>query len=573
MAWTTLGAVRALIAATVSGALLATAAPAQAGDPVMPLSEVRSGMRCTALTVIRGTEITSFDVEVIDVVAGASPTGSPRILVRASGPAVDETGVASGFSGSPIYCDGRVIGAIAQGTGDYGNKVVLATPIEEILGEAPDPPSGARASARGRDLGTPLTIGGLSPALGAKVVAAARRAGRPVLAAPAGPLGSFPPQTLRPGSAVSAAFASGDVALAAIGTVTYTDADRVWAFGHPLEGAGARSLLLQDAYVFTVIGNPNGFDPAVSYKLAAPGHTLGTLTNDAPAAVVGRTGAAPRTIPVRVVSEDLDSGRAETLDLQAADEWPLGFPSGQSPLSLAAPLGLAQGINIVARGLPSRLSARMCLRIELAERSEPIRFCNRYVAESVGGDTGAAGLPLSDLSSALALLESYNFGPLAVEHVEANVEVRRGLRLAFIRRVSVPRRVRRGQRMLVSVLARRVDGEGRRFRFRIRVPRSLRPGVYELRLAGSGPDLGGDEFVIDLGDLFSADEEEEDAGDPGATSVSALARQIEGIERYDGVSADFVRSGRNRAVDGVERAFRDPDLRLAGRGSARFRVR
>lgn len=562
---------RALAAVLSAGAVLAAAVPAQAGDPVMPLSEVRSGMRCTGFSVIRGTDISSFDVEVLDVVAGASPSGTPRILVRGSGPAVDETGLGSGFSGSPIYCDGRVIGAVAQGTGDYGNRVVLATPIEEILGEAPDPPRGARHVAPARGLAAPLTISGLSPSLGARVVAAARGAGRHVLAAPAGPLGSFPAQDLRPGASVSAGFASGDLSIAAIGTVTYTDGDRVWAFGHPLEGAGARSLLLQDAYVFTVISNPGGFDPAVSYKLAAPGHTLGTLTNDAPAAVVGRTGPAPRTVPVRVVTEDLDSGRSDALELSAADEWPLGFPSGQSPVSLAAPLALVQGATRVARGLPSRVSARMCLRIELEERSVPIRFCNRYVAAAIGGDTGGLGLPLSDLTSALALLESYSFGPLTVMQVEANVEIRRGLRLAYLRRATVPRRVRRGSRMPVVVTARGVDGVLRRIRFGIRVPRSLRPRVYELRLAGSGPDLGGDELVIELEDLFGAGDEE-DAGDPGATSVKALAAQIEGLERYDGIGAGFVPSGRNRAVEGVERAFRHDDLRFAGRARARFRV-
>ena len=84
--------------------------------------------------------------------------------------------------------------------------------------------------------------------------------------------------------------------LGAVGTVAYVDGDRVWAFGHPLEGAGARALLLQDAYVFRVINNPNAArSPAATYKLAVAGHDLGTLTNDAFTAVVGRIGALPRT--------------------------------------------------------------------------------------------------------------------------------------------------------------------------------------------------------------------------------------------------------------------------------------
>src|SRR5215210_8481216 len=130
-----------LLAAVVATASLAGAAPqvARAGDPVMPLSELRPGMRCTGYSVIRGTEITSFDVEIVDVVSGdASSNDGPRILVRLSGPAIDQTGVGPGFSGSPIYCrDGsgtaRNAGAISESIGSFGGKTVLATPIEEIL--------------------------------------------------------------------------------------------------------------------------------------------------------------------------------------------------------------------------------------------------------------------------------------------------------------------------------------------------------------------------------------------------------------------------------------------------------
>ncbi|MGH2847699.1 MAG: SpoIVB peptidase S55 domain-containing protein, partial [Thermoleophilaceae bacterium] len=118
----------------LSLALCASApAAARAADPIMPLSEVRSGMSCTGLSVIRGTEIASFDVEVLDVIADDPAHGGPRILIRVSGPAVDDTGIGPGFSGSPILCDGRNAGAISEGLGEYGNHVALATPIEEIL--------------------------------------------------------------------------------------------------------------------------------------------------------------------------------------------------------------------------------------------------------------------------------------------------------------------------------------------------------------------------------------------------------------------------------------------------------
>ena len=108
-----------LVNVLLAVAFFALAAPAAAAPPIMPLSEVRSGMRCTGLSVVRGTAISSFNVDVIDVVAGDASTDTPKILVRASGPAVDATGIGFGFSGSPILCPDsagvrRTAGAISE---------------------------------------------------------------------------------------------------------------------------------------------------------------------------------------------------------------------------------------------------------------------------------------------------------------------------------------------------------------------------------------------------------------------------------------------------------------------------
>src|SRR3954452_5748350 len=204
---------------------LAFAAPAQAGDPIMPLSQVHRGMHCTGYSVIKGTDISSFDIDVIDVTEDG-------ILFNASGPAVDETGIGEGFSGSPIYCKdsqgvARNIGAIAAGIGDYGNHKGLATPIENMLAAPVTAPGRSAAKAKlpagARPLLAPLTISGLSPALQARLTAAARRAGRAVITTPPAAAAVFPPQVLRPGSSLGVGLSSGDIAISAIGTVTYTD--------------------------------------------------------------------------------------------------------------------------------------------------------------------------------------------------------------------------------------------------------------------------------------------------------------------------------------------------------------
>src|SRR3954447_10497933 len=153
-------------------ATLLSAGPAiAAGDPIMPLSQVARGMHCKAYSVIRGTDVVSFDAVVDDIVYDAVNTAD--ILVTVSGPAIDATGTGPGFSGSPVYCpspsDGtmEVAGALSFGIGDYDNKTLLATPIEMMLGEPVVPPASSRratrAERRARPLGTALTLAGLSP--------------------------------------------------------------------------------------------------------------------------------------------------------------------------------------------------------------------------------------------------------------------------------------------------------------------------------------------------------------------------------------------------------------------------
>ena len=178
---------------------------AKGAAPVLPLAEVRAGMSCTGLSVIRGTAISSFDVEVLDVIAAEAGLSGPRILVRVSGPAVDASGIGPGLSGSPVICAGRNAGAISEGIGEYGNHVALATPIEGMLADRPTAPASARRDPAllraARPLQTPLTVSGLTGPARTLVQQAARQAKRPLLVAPAGPAGGYAPVDLQPGAA------------------------------------------------------------------------------------------------------------------------------------------------------------------------------------------------------------------------------------------------------------------------------------------------------------------------------------------------------------------------------------
>jgi hypothetical protein len=577
----------ALLAATVAAALI-PAAPAFAGDPIMPLSQVRAGMQCTGYSVIRGTTISSFDVDVVDVVDSQPGTDAARIIVTVSGPAVDATGIGPGFSGSPIYCpDGsgvqRNIGAISESIGDYGGKTVLATPIELMLANPVDPPKPPNAKGAGKSpqaraairrmrtqgvksLMTPLTISGVSPRLGRALEETGTKIGRPVIAVPAGPLGSFPVQTLRPGSAVSAGYSSGDLRIGAIGTVAYTDAGRVWAFGHSFESAGARSLLLQDAYVFKVVNEPNAAITGGSYKLSAAGHDVGTLTNDAFAAIVGRVGALPPTTDVRIAALDHDTGETRFVQSAVADETDVDTPTGFTALGSVAPLAVAEAAGSVLRSSPGRLTGTMCLRITFRERpNRAARFCNRYLSSTIlAPDAGPLGNAVAfsaalDTLDAITLIEAYEGRTPHVSKVAANIEMRRGEQLAFLRKIKAPKRVRPGQRVRLRVTMQRVRDGNLTRTYRVRIPGGVKPGRRALKLIGFGQSSP-DEALLEL--LLG--EEEGDGLGNGPARLSDLIDGIESLGRWDGVRIG-VQGNRKRA-------FRDDDLVITGRAETRVRV-
>ena len=224
-----------------------------------------------------------------------------------------------------------------------------------------------------------------------------------MLAAPAGPLGGFPRQNLVPGAAVAATLSTGDIALGAVGTVTYRDGARIWAFGHAFEGLGRRSLFLEDAYVFSVISNPFTLPDfgAGTYKLtSAGGHVQGTVSSDAVASIAGTVGDPPTGIPLEVVArESGGDGRVVKLDSQLADERSLGFGAG---LSFAAPLGASQAPRAAAPQLRAGHASRCASASSSPDARKSLGYCNPYFD---------AFTPLDDLIEAASLVDAFDLPP------------------------------------------------------------------------------------------------------------------------------------------------------------------
>jgi hypothetical protein len=340
----------------------------------------------------------------------------------------------------------------------------------------------------------------------------------------------------------------------------------VWAFGHPFESAGARSLLLQDAYVFKVVNDPNASITGGSYKLAVAGHDLGTLTNDAFTAIVGRVGALPTTTAVHVAAHDHDTNATRVLDTAVADETDVDTPTGFTALGAVAPLAVAEAAGTVLKSSPGRLTGRMCLRITFRERpKKPARFCNRYLASTVlSPDAGALGNAVAfsaalDTLDAISLIETYEGRTPHVAKLGADIQMRRGEQLAFLRGIKAPKRVRPGQRIRLRVTMQRVRDGNLTKTYPVRVPKHIKAGRRLLTLKGF-EQTSPDDALLEL--LLGDDTGE--TPQPGPNRLNGLIDEIHGLGVWDGV--------RLRMAGHRKRAFKDDDLVITGRAQTSVRV-
>jgi len=345
------------ILALAAALLLFAVCPAFAADETMPTADVRPGMVGYAKTVTTGTVVTTFTVEVISVLAGENGPGGDLILLRASGPVIDNTGgIVAGMSGSPVYLtdpsDGhdKVVGAISYGADGADARIGLATPINEMLGllALPGMNPALRAPMRYVALdGRPVNLGGarilkaatigdpaIQPADGTvrfrpcgplvsvsgigsgtriygRLREALSRRGFITAAAPGmrGVPAGIESATIEPGASLGAGIMSGDATIAGIGTVTYVVGGRVLGFGHPMLWQGQTGLTLMTGYVHTVWPSVIG---GWGFKLASAGETTGTILEDRAKGLAGRLGMAPAETTMTVFAENLDTGAATT---------------------------------------------------------------------------------------------------------------------------------------------------------------------------------------------------------------------------------------------------------------------
>ncbi len=293
----------------------AGALPAWAAE-FLPVSEVEEGMHGYAKTVVHGRDIQTFDVDVLGVMKNKGATGGDLILVKVSGPVIDEShGIAQGMSGSPVYIDGKLLGAIAYGFPNSEGRIGMVTPISDMLklwttddqyrsGFMPNPSSDLIP------LETPLMASGYSTDA---MEYLSKKMGEfnmvPYAAAVTN--GDDVAHPLEEGSAVSASFVTGDLKLGAIGTVTYVDENRMVAFGHPFMSRGPSSYFMGNSYIFAVI--PSSVIP---FKLGSIGADIGIIDQDRGAGISGIGGKLPDFTALHVTADDNDNGNRKNLNVR-----------------------------------------------------------------------------------------------------------------------------------------------------------------------------------------------------------------------------------------------------------------
>ena len=263
----------------------------------MNVSEVRTGMTGYAKTVVQGTKIETFPVEILGVMKNSGPSGD-LILAKFSGPLIEQTGgIAQGMSGSPVYIDGKLLGAVAYGWSFTNSKVGMITPIGDMLKLWNVPskeeirPFNARESSL-IPIATPLMTSGFDSVSTAWMQSKLPEYNfNPVDTASASDDDTARP--LEPGSSVAAALVNGDMKMGAIGTVTYVDNNNIVAFGHPFLKKGSMNYFMHNAYIFTIVNNL-----ASSFKLGSVGAEIGKINQDRGAGIAGQYGYLAPGIPV-----------------------------------------------------------------------------------------------------------------------------------------------------------------------------------------------------------------------------------------------------------------------------------
>lgn len=554
--------------------LLGLCCQAAWGQELLPLTQIKPGMRGVGRTVFSGYQPEEFEVEAVDVVRDFYPRRN-LILVRLRGSKAEFTGVAAGMSGSPIYFDGKLAGALSYSVGVFmkeplagvtpihemmeifdreaaraqelaaaprvlseGKFLEMALGLREITWENFAPPGLAQHGSAGvalRPLALPLSFSGIQPELLSEVETVLRPAGLLAISGGRAENDSVTVNDFVPGAAIGALVVSGDLSIEAIGTLTYRDDKKVLAFGHPFLSSGPINIPISLAKILTVV--PSEYS---AYKMGASALRMGALRQDRTTGIYGEIGAVPRMVPMRMRYTD-ETGRETRFTFEFTDERSL---STIMPLFLRVVLMNALQSARLATGENS-LNVTGELRFQDGQK---VKLDNFYAGitplPGVGYLNGTAQ-STGEIAATFGAVMTSRFPPAPLAEIEVNFASLPGWRSAAIEQVWVDRNtVQPGDTVTVWARVQAYRGGKALLKQKLIVPRSA-SGQFLSIVAGGSRELA----QIDQRTL------------PGrfvANTFTQLAALLNAKRRNDSVYFQLRAPDRGLVVEGEELASLPP---------------
>jgi hypothetical protein len=497
-------------------------APARVGiggepDPktYWDVKDLRPGMKGVGRTVMVGTKLEEFGAEVLGVMRDVSP-GRDMVLCRLTGCNLEHAGIIQGMSGSPIYIDGKLVGAVAFAWEFAKDPIAGVTPFQQMVqyvrandrriaaeakdkllgkdfqasrivldpdgegllaGDAPPAAAGGESQASVtvaggglagmRPIVTPLAASGFSPRALSLLETRLRPLGMAPMAGGAAPehvLKQEAGRGLVPGAPLSVAMVMGDFDLSGIGTVTHVEGNRVYGFGHPMFSLGACELPLMTGYIHTVYPRAS-----VSMKMGSPLEIVGVLDTDVSTCVAGRIGPRPDLLPASVKVKTGRYADPRTYRVQIIRE-PQLLPS----LLMAV---LTSAIDTEGN-LPEELTARLSATYRI-KGHDPITFSDTFSGPRYTGQSGASAL-FSPLAMITNMLVRNPMAPLRIEAIDCEVEIEPGRKVATIESVRLASdTVEPGRDLRAFVTLKPYKGEREILELTLAIPSDFPEGSHE----------------------------------------------------------------------------------------------
>ena len=526
---------------------LRLAPPASGDSPIFDPSQLRPGMTGVGRTVFQGVTPEEFQVEILGVLKNGIGPQQDMILSRLHGKNVERTGVIAGMSGSPVIVDGKILGAVSYRLGTFEKEAIAGiTPLGDMLKAADMPRSPAptlaasllkewenpgtiAAAARSVPIpgmaaslvpiGTPLVFGGYPESLIREVTPLFQARGLEPVAGGGGQ-GSGEDYAIVPGVAISVPLVRGDLSIAATGTLTHVEGNKVWAFGHPFLGTGSVRYPMARAEVIVTYPSLLG-----SFKIANSTSLMGTLLQDRLTCIEGELGAAPVMLPVSVSVENPGGNRQFSFEVVQDD--------ALTPILV--------GISVQA-SLQRILqySSETTLRAEIRVESAKHPTLSYTLVESdIGGvQSAAVGGVAREVAMLLNVIYGNRFHELQVTSASVKVVSLPEARLARVSEISMsPSQVRSGEDLTVRASVQPYRGEPFLKEFKVRIPPDTPRGPLNV-LVSSAANLNGLEGGV-LQQRFN-----------GSPSVDDLIRFINSLRQDDGLYLQLTRRGLGAVVQG-----------------------